>query len=114
TMLGLGRAGTAPTVVADQIGRLTFAGELARAIDHLLGSQQPFGTYHVSNSGPEASWAEITRAVFAGAGLELPVTDTSTAEYFANRPGSAPRPLASTFDLGKLEATGFRPADWRD
>ncbi|MCA9334331.1 NAD(P)-dependent oxidoreductase, partial [Candidatus Saccharibacteria bacterium] len=36
TMLVLGQKGIEPTVVADQIGRLTFTSELVRAIDFLL------------------------------------------------------------------------------
>lgn len=35
----------------------------------------------------------------------------TTAEYFAGKEGIAPRPAHSTFDLSKLEATGFVPAD---
>jgi dTDP-4-dehydrorhamnose 3,5-epimerase/reductase len=41
TMLGLGQKGISPTVVADQIGRLTFTSELVRAIDHLLATNAP-------------------------------------------------------------------------
>jgi dTDP-4-dehydrorhamnose 3,5-epimerase len=37
----------------------------------------------------------------------------STAEYLAGQPGAAPRPLNSVLDLTRLEATGFRPRDWR-
>ena len=36
-----------------------------------------------------------------------------TAEYFADKPTAAPRPLNSVLDLSKIEATGFRPRDWR-
>lgn len=64
TMLGLGQKGITPTVVADQIGRLTFTSELVKAIDHLLTADADFGTYNVSNSGDSASWAEITREIF--------------------------------------------------
>ena len=64
TMIGLGQKGIAPTVVADQIGRLTFTSELVRAIDHLLSNLAPYGTYNVSNGGGAASWADITREIF--------------------------------------------------
>lgn len=114
TMLELGRRGNAPTVVADQIGRLTFTTELVRAIDYLLQKQAPFGTYNVSNGGEPASWADITRAIFKEAGINLTVTDITTAEYFASKPTLAKRPLKSTLDLSKLQATGFEPTDWRD
>lgn len=114
TMLGLGQKGIAPTVVADQVGRLTFATELARAIDHLLKNNAAFGTYNATNGGDPASWAEVTRAVFAAGAFNLAVTDTTTEAYFADKPQAAKRPLNSVLDLHKLEATGFTPRDWRE
>lgn len=114
TMLGVGAKNIAPTVVADQIGRLTFTSELVKAIDHLLASQAQYGTYNVSNSGDSVSWADITRAIFSEAGYELTVTDTTTAEYFKGKTGIAPRPLQSTLSLDKLQSTGFTSTDWRE
>ncbi len=113
TMLELGQRGIDPTVVADQVGRLTFTDELVRAIDYLLSTKAEFGTYNVTNGGEPASWAQITRAIFKTAGLANKVTDTSTAEYYKDKPGAAPRPLRSTLDTTKIEATGFKPTDWR-
>ncbi|HEX7368335.1 MAG TPA: NAD(P)-dependent oxidoreductase [Candidatus Saccharimonadales bacterium] len=114
TMLGLGQKGVSPTVVADQIGRLTFTSTLVGAIDHLLSSKAPFGTYNVSNGGESASWAAITREIFKLAGYDSVVTDTTTAEYYAGKPGAAPRPLNSVLDLSKIESIGFRPNDWHE
>lgn len=114
TMIGLGQKGVAPTVVADQIGRLTFTSELVRCIDHLLTTQAPYGIYNLTNSGDSVSWAEITREIFKLGGFDLTVTDTTTEEYFASKPGVAPRPLNSTLDLAKVQATGFEPKDWRE
>lgn len=114
TMLGVGAKSINPTVVSDQVGRLTFTSELVKAIDHLLLSQAPYGTYNVSNSGDAVSWAEITRVIFENAGYNLTVTDTTTAEYFASKTGIAPRPLQSTLALDKLQATGFASTDWRE
>lgn len=114
TMISLGEKGISPTVVADQVGRLTFTNELVRAIDHLLGTEAAYGTYNVSNGGEPASWADITRAIFEIKGYsELNVTDTTTKEYFRGKEGVAPRPLKSDFDLSKLESTRFTPEDWR-
>ncbi len=70
-MLGLGKKGVAPTVVADQIGRLTFTSELVKAIDHLLSNQAAYGTYNISNGGEPASWADITREIFQGRELRF-------------------------------------------
>lgn len=114
TMLGLGQKGITPTVVADQIGRLTFTSELVKAIDHLLTADADFGTYNVSNSGDSASWAEITREIFKIAGYDLTITDTTTEEYFASKPGISPRPLKSTLSLDKIQSTGFNSTDWRE
>lgn len=115
TMLGVAEKGISPTVVADQIGRLTFTTELVRAIDHLLTSGAAYGTYNLTNDGPVASWAEITRTIFTLAGYaSLTVTDTTTAEYFAGKPGIAPRPLNSEMDLAKIQATGFSSHNWQD
>lgn len=112
-MLELGKKGVNPAVVADQIGRLTFTGELVKAIDHLLATAAEFGTYNVSNSGKPASWADITRAIFKQAGYDLTVTDTTTAAYYEGKDGIAPRPLQSTLSLDKIQATGFTPTDWQ-
>jgi len=114
TMIGLGKKGIAPSVVSDQIGRLTFTDELVRAIDHLLNSLSPYGTYNISNGGGTASWADITREIFKLGKFDLTVTNTTTAEYFQSKPEAAPRPLLSTLDLSKLEATGFKSTDWLD
>lgn len=114
TMLGVGQKGINPTVVSDQVGRLTFTSELVRAIDYLLTTGAPFGTYNVSNGGEPASWANITREIFKVAGYSLQVTDTTTAEYYAGKEGIAPRPLKSTLGLEKIQATGFISLDWQN
>lgn len=114
TMVGLGQKGVSPSVVSDQVGRLTFTSELVRIIDHLFAVNAPFGTYDTSNGGEPASWAEITREIFKNAGFDLTVTDVSTANYFADKPETAPRPLHSALNLDKLTRTGFTPRDWHD
>lgn len=114
TMAGLAEKDISPTVVHDQVGRLTFASELVRTIDHLLSKEAQYGTYNISNDGDPASWADITRQIFKELGRDdLTVTNTTTAEYFAGKEGIAPRPLQSTLDLSKIKATGFETKDWR-
>lgn len=114
TMLGLGQKGVAPTVVDDQIGRLTFTSEIVRAIDHLLKTKAEFGTYNVTNSGESVSWADVTRQIFSEAGFELQVAGTTTKEYFEGKTGIAPRPLNSSLDISKIQSTGFVSRDWKD
>ncbi len=114
TMAGLADRGGSPTVVDDQIGRPTFTPDLAAGIAHLLSSGAPFGTYNLTNSGDPASWADVAAAVFEARGRSAgDVTRVSTADYFADKPRAAARPLNSVLDLSKITATGFRPRDWR-
>ncbi|HUB93418.1 MAG TPA: NAD(P)-dependent oxidoreductase [Verrucomicrobiae bacterium] len=114
TMLSLGEKGVAPTVVADQVGRLTFTSELVRIIDHVLTTKAAYGTYNATNDGEPASWANITRKIFQFGGYDLAVTDTTTAEYFAGKDDIAPRPLNSIMSLDKLHSIGFSSRDWQD
>ncbi|HSH56291.1 MAG TPA: NAD(P)-dependent oxidoreductase [Candidatus Limnocylindrales bacterium] len=114
-MMGLAEKNIAPTVVADQIGRLTFTTTLVDAIHHLLANQSKYGIYNVSNDGQPSSWADVTRAIFKELGRDdLAVTDTTTEAYFASKPEAAPRPLQSELDLSKIKATGLQLRDWRD
>jgi dTDP-4-dehydrorhamnose 3,5-epimerase len=112
TMLDLGKRGISPAVVHDQIGRLTFTSTLVGAINHLVTTGAPYGTYNISNEGASASWADITRKIYELAGLPNTVTNATTVEYYAGKLGIAPRPLQSTLDLSKIKATGFTPKDW--
>ena len=112
-MESLAAGDTDPSVVDDQFGRLTFASELARGIRHLVTSGAPYGTYNFSNSGDVASWAEIARAVFSAMGADPSrVRDASTSEYGRGKM-LAPRPVNSTFELGRIIETGYTPEDWR-
>jgi dTDP-4-dehydrorhamnose 3,5-epimerase len=114
TMAGLADRGVSPTVVDDQIGRPTFTADLAAGIAHLLRTRAPFGTYNLTNDGDPVSWADVAAAVFAARGRSPDdVRRTSTEAYFADKPGTADRPLNGLLDLSKITATGFRPRDWR-
>jgi dTDP-4-dehydrorhamnose reductase len=114
TMLELGKKGVTPSVVDDQIGRLTFTSVLVGAIDHLLTKQAEIGTYNVTNEGESASWADITRSIFDMAGFGQEVKNTTTIEYYADKKNIAPRPFVSTLVLSKIESTGFTPNNWRE
>lgn len=115
TMVNLAEKNISPTVVGDQIGRLTFTSTLAEAINHLLVKKEPYGTYNVSNGGQEASWADITREIFKNLNRpDLSVTDTSTTEYFAGKQNVAPRPLNSTLNLNKITNSGYSPQHWKE
>lgn len=112
TMASLAERGTDPSVVSDQIGRLSFTETIARAIDHLLTVEAEFGAYNVSNAGHPTSWADIAKRVYKLTGHNPErVTPVTTQEYFAGKEKVAPRPAFSTLNITKLEETGFYPPD---
>ena len=113
------------TVVNDQIGRLTFADQMAEGILWLLGYRDgmplawesaQYGAYDLTGSGRVASWYEIARRVFDQRnGNGDAVIPVSTVEYYSNAKGPvSPRPTNSALDMTKLEAAGFSPRDWED
>ncbi len=109
TMADLAARGVAPAVVDDQIGRLTFTDELARATRHLLDSAATFGTYNVTNAGPATSWCALAREVYALCGRSPDDVRPVSSQEYGEGKDLAPRPLNSALSLDKLRATGFDP-----
>ena len=113
TMLRLGAERDAVRVVADQIGGPTPARALAAAAVSIGGrlAEAPdlSGTYHYAGA-PDASWADLARATFAGAGLSCAVDAIASADY----PTPAPRPRNSRLDCASTRAAfGLDRPDWR-
>ena len=112
TMLRLSESRDQLTVVADQIGGPTWAGDIARVcltLAEALTNGHPGGTYHLSG-GPDTSWADFARGIFAQAGRDTQVTGIPSADY----PTPAKRPANSRLDCTSLarDFTIPRP-DWR-
>ena len=115
TMARLAAEGASPSVVADQVGRLTFTDEIVRGTRHLLDAGAPYGTYHVTNGGPPMSWADVARAVFALRGprpARRQRDDAPRSTPLGAR--LAPRPANSLLSTHRIEATGFEPVDARE
>jgi len=114
TMLTLAKKDIKPSVVNDQIGRLTFTDDLAKGIKHLISSNAPYGTYNLTGDGEPASWADMAKNVYELAGKNPDdVIPVSTEEYYAGKEFISPRPANSTLSLDKIKSTGFTPTDWR-
>ena len=114
TMRRLANKGVEPKVIHDQRGRPTFAEDLAKGIVHLLNSDADYGVYNLSNSGDTVGRDEIAMAIFIGIGHDpAEVTPVSTEQYREIAGPEAPRPKESTLALDKIEATGFKPQNWR-
>lgn len=103
TMLRLGKEKKALTVVSDQIGTPTYAGDLAEAIVAIISNpSQASGIYHFTNEGV-ASWYDFAKAIFRLSGMdeEVSVTPVGTNEY----PSAAKRPLYSVLNKQKIKNT---------
>jgi dTDP-4-dehydrorhamnose reductase len=111
TMLDLAARGVAPSVVDDQVGRLTFTVELARATRHLIDTGAPYGTYNVTNGGEPRSWAELAQEVFELGGRSRDDITPVSSEQYAEGKQVAPRPLSGVLDLSRLRSTGYEPED---
>ena len=114
TMSSLAARDISPSVVNDQMGRLTFTKDLAAGIMHLVNTRPDYGTYNLTNDGKVVSWADIAKLAYESAGKSADmVTGVTTEQYYAGKTGIAPRPLGSEMLLDKIKATGFKPRDWR-
>lgn len=111
TMAALAGRGVEPSVVNDQIGRLSFTQDIAAGIKHLVTTGAPYGTYNLTNDGEPLSWADIAALVYELCGApRSSVTGVTTEDYFKGK-AAAPRPLNSVLDLSRIRAVGFSPAD---
>jgi dTDP-4-dehydrorhamnose reductase len=113
TMLRLSETRDTLTVVADQIGGPTPAGDIAAACLAMVATLQADpaagGIYHFAGA-PDVSWADFAREIFRQAGRAVTVTDIPTEAY----PTPAPRPRNSRLDCTATKAVfGVDRPDWR-
>lgn len=120
TMLHLAETRDELRIVADQHGKPTYAGDIARA---LLGiavrirtkpPQRPFGTFHFAGKRA-TTWFGFAESIFdeaARRGARMPqVTPIGTAQY----PTAARRPANSVLDCSRIESVyGIVPRPWAE
>jgi len=116
TMLKLGTNRDSLGIIYDQVGTPTYAGDLAKAIMHIVGHES-FATtafasqiYHYSNEGV-CSWYDFAKAVFEHENIECDVAAIETKDY----PTPAKRPHYSVLNKSKIKQT-FQTAVpyWKD
>ena len=113
TMLSLADRFDEVTVVDDQVGNPTFAGDLARELVRIAHTEH-FGVWHCTNEGT-CSWADLAEEAYRLAGVATKVRRCTSAEWKAMHPESADRPAFSSLQNARLEATignGMRP--WKE
>lgn len=109
TMLRIARDRDKVRVVDDQVGRPTWARNVAEAIIELI-EVRAGGVMHVADAG-EATWLDLARQTFLVQGVEMDTAGVSTLDWGAD----APRPLYSVLDLGGTEGVlGRGMTDWRE
>ncbi len=111
TMLRLAETRDEISVVSDQIGTPTYAGDLAEVTIHIIKMKaQSYGVYHYSNLG-ETSWNNFAKAIFKETKTKIKVNPIKTEEY----PILANRPIYSVLSKSKIEKTfNITILDWVD
>ena len=104
------------SIVHDQTGSPTYAGDLAQAIIALM--QQPVaprGIYHYGGN-KSVTWYEFAQAIFQAAqqqapNFRVPQLNAITTDQY---PLPAPRPAYSIMDCQKIEnECGIKASDWQ-
>ncbi|HBN90011.1 dTDP-4-dehydrorhamnose reductase [Rheinheimera aquimaris] len=114
TVLEKLRSGQPVTVVDDQFGCPTYAGDLALRLMQLLQYYSVhgclnYGVYHLSGT-PAVSWYQFAQAIAASHNLQAKVAPTSTASWAAN----VKRPSYSVLDSSLFTADfNMPPPSWR-
>jgi dTDP-4-dehydrorhamnose reductase len=102
TMMRLMKERTTLNVVSDQIGRPTYAKDLAIAtikiVNEVSDGKKIKGVYHFANKGV-TSWFEFAQQIKKNAGLSCDLLPINTAQF----PTPAKRPAYSVLDTQKIE-----------
>lgn len=113
TMLSLGKTKDEISVVNDQLGNPTSANDLAYEILKIALTDN-YGVYHCTNEGT-CSWADFSKAIMEGAGLNCKVNRCTSKEYKEMNPASANRPAYSSLENVHLKTTiGNEMRDWQN
>lgn len=120
TMLQLGATRDALSIVGDQFGGPTYAGDIANALIEIAkridrGDAIEYGVYHFSGL-PHVSWYEFAETIFdiafeQGAIKNMPsLTCITTQQY----PTPARRPNNSCLNTSKITSLfELKPSDWK-
>jgi len=120
TMLRLGLSHNQLSIVGDQYGSPTYAGDIADALITMMlhvasGKQTAWGVFHFSGT-PYVSWFQFAQRIFDAAKSNVVLTQTpslksiTTAEY----PTPAKRPANSRLNCEKVQSQfDIKPSDWQ-
>ena len=112
TMARLERERETLTVIDDQVGSPTWAGDLAAGLLALARSDAPAGSYHGTNRG-STTWNGFARAVFEELGADperVQPTDSASFVTAATRPAYSVLSPRAWDDAGLPPLPGWREA----
>jgi dTDP-4-dehydrorhamnose reductase len=112
TMQKLGAEKDSLSIIFDQIGTPTYAGDLAQAIMDILPRMKKGEKeiYHFSNEGV-CSWYDFAKAIMDMSGIECEVNPIETKDYSSK----TPRPHYSVLNKSKIKKDfGIKIRHWRD
>ena len=119
TMLRLAKTRDTLSVVGDQLGGPTYAGDIAKAIVNIAQQLQQgstkFGVYNYSGY-PHVSWQEFAKEIFAKALSQQEVDRPITVNAISteNYPTPAKRPANSKLDCSKITTNfSIQQSDWK-
>jgi dTDP-4-dehydrorhamnose reductase len=100
TMLRLGKEKEALSVIFDQIGTPTYAGDLAKAILDIIPKldHTEVELFHYSNEGV-CSWYDFAKAIFEIAAINVKINAIESSEF----PTAAKRPYYSVLNKSKIK-----------
>jgi dTDP-4-dehydrorhamnose reductase len=112
TMLRLGKEKEALSVIFDQIGTPTYAGDLAKAILDIIPKldHTEVELFHYSNEGV-CSWYDFAKAIFEIAAINVKINAIESSEF----PTAAKRPYYSVLNKSKIKNKfQIELVHWRD
>ncbi|MBD0823355.1 dTDP-4-dehydrorhamnose reductase [Aestuariibaculum marinum] len=110
TMLRLAEIRDEISVVSDQMGTPTYAGDLAKIIlEIIIEKSKDFGIYHYSNEGGSVSWFGFAKAIFEQTRIDIKVNAITTEQF----PTKAKRPAYSVLNKEKIRSKlNIEIPDW--
>lgn len=113
TMLRLAKERDSLSIVNDQRGCPTYAGDLAQAIISLLEKNAEGGIYHYCGD-QEVSWYEFAEEIFKVANERKAISSVPTLSAISTGEFLTPakRPKYSSLDCLKIKKLGIIPSNW--
>ena len=117
TMLKLSKTRTELSVIDDQKGNPTYAGDIALTIFNMLENNCPGGIYHYCGD-ETVSWYEFAKRIFDIKKRSNPSTKHANIKIIPiltkDYPTRALRPMYSVLSMEKIKSLGIKSSNWNE